>query len=148
MRSAKAPVDQRRRDDGEHQLIDHEGLQRNGRGIVGIRRRAHAVQEQVLKISDEAIAGTKSQAEPDNAPNDGHDGHHGKALHHGGQYIFPAHQAAVKQRQPGPGHQQNQRRTDQHPRVIGVAAGRGYLVLEVRNLLRSNGLSAGYQTTE
>ncbi len=98
----KGAGDQRRSDDGEHQLIDHEGLQRNGRGIVRIGRRADAMQKEVLKISDEAVAGAEGETEADNAPNHGHDGHHGKALHHGGQNIFLANQAAVKQRQTGP----------------------------------------------
>jgi len=41
IRSAKAR-DQGGRDDGEHQLVDHERLQRNGSGIVGVGLRANS----------------------------------------------------------------------------------------------------------
>ena len=39
------PRDQRGRDNGEHQLVDHEGLLGNGGGVIGIGRGAHVVQE-------------------------------------------------------------------------------------------------------
>ena len=45
----KRAGDQRRRDNGEHQLIDHEGLLRDGGGIIGIGRGAHAMQEQCAR---------------------------------------------------------------------------------------------------
>ena len=37
--------DERRRDDGEHQLVDHEGLVGNGGGVIRIGGGADAVQE-------------------------------------------------------------------------------------------------------
>ena len=42
----EGPADERRSDDGKHQLVNHEGLQRNSGGVGGLRRGADAVQEQ------------------------------------------------------------------------------------------------------
>jgi hypothetical protein len=51
--------------------------------------------------------------------------HHGERLHHRPQDVLLAHQAAIKQRQTRPAHQQNQRRARQHPRVIARRLRRG-----------------------
>ena len=45
-------------------------------------------------------------------------GHHGEALHHGGQHILLAYQAGVEERQPRAGHHEHQRRAGQHPGVV------------------------------
>ena len=66
-------------------------------------------------------------------PQHGDERHHGEALHHGGQHVLLAHQAAIEQRQPGAGHHQHQRGADQHPGVVGRAFGVGDLLLQLRN---------------
>ena len=52
----KSAGDQRRRDDGEHQLVDHEGLLRNGCGVVGVGCGAHSAQKDMAEAADEAVA--------------------------------------------------------------------------------------------
>ena len=52
----KRAGNQRRRDDGEHELIDHERLVGNGGGVERVRFGAHAAQEQVAQVADERVA--------------------------------------------------------------------------------------------
>ena len=113
--------DQRRRDDGEHELIDHVGLLRNGGGVIGIGRRADAVQEQVAQVADERRAFAERQAVADHGPQHGDHRHQDEAVHHGAEHVLAPHQAAVKQRQAGAGHHQDQRGADQHPGVVAGA---------------------------
>ena len=122
-------ANQRRRDDGEHQLIDHEGLLRDGGRVVRVRSGAYSAQEGVLESSEEAIARPEAQAVPDDRPQHCDDCHHGETLHHGGQNILLAHQSAIEQRQAGAGHQQDQRCAGQHPGVISGTLGIGDLLL-------------------
>ena len=117
----KGAGDQRRGDDGEHELVDHEGLLGNGGGVVGVGAEGDAAQEEVLKAADEAVAVAKGQRVADDGPENGDQAHHGEALHHGAEDVLAAHQAAVEERQAGAGHQQHQGGGDQHP---GVVAGR------------------------
>ena len=112
---------QRRGDDGEHQLVNHKGLMRNRARVVCIRRAADAVQEQVSKIADERRSLAKRQAVTHHAPNNRHQSHHDEALHHGGEHVLLAHQPAVKQRQTRSGHHQDQGGADQHPGVVAGA---------------------------
>ena len=86
--SAKAPVDERGSNDGEHQLVNHVGLQGNGGRVVGIGLRTDAVQEHVLQAADKAIPRAETQAIANQSPKNGDDGHHGEALHHGGQNVL------------------------------------------------------------
>ena len=58
----KRARDKGRRDDREHELVDHVGLLRNGCGIVGVRRAADVVQEQIAQIADERQAFPERQA--------------------------------------------------------------------------------------
>ncbi len=53
--------DERRGDDGEHELVDHEGLLGNGGGVVGIGRERDAAQEEVLEAADEGVAVAEGQ---------------------------------------------------------------------------------------
>ena len=102
---------------------------------------AHAAQKDVLKAADEGVAVAEGQRVADNRPEDGDQPHHGEALHHGAQDVLPAHQAAVEQRQAGPGHQQHQRGRDQHPCVIAGHLGILHGLLEGGDLgLRDGGL--------
>ena len=49
----KCAGDERRRDDGEHELVDHVGLLGNGGGVVGVGRERDAAQKEVLEAADE-----------------------------------------------------------------------------------------------
>ena len=60
--------DERRRDDREHELVDHVGLLRDGGGVVGIGSGADAVQEQIAQIADERRAFAERQAVADDGP--------------------------------------------------------------------------------
>jgi hypothetical protein len=121
----KGAGDQRRGDDGEHELVDHEGLLGDGGGVVGVRRDADAAQEEVLKASDEGVAMAEGQRVADNGPENGDQAHHGEALHHGAQDVLLADQAAVEERQTGSGHQQDQGGGGQHPGVVAGGLGVG-----------------------
>ena len=67
------------------------------------------------------VAGVEGQAVADDRPDDADDRHQDEALHHRGQHVLAAHQAAVEQRQSRPGHHQHQRRAGEHPGgVAGV----------------------------
>jgi len=104
----KGAGDQRRGDDGEHQLVDHEGLLGNGGGVVGVGGERNAAQEEVLEAADEGRAVAEGQRVAHDSPENGDQAHHGKALHHGGEDVLLAHQAAIEQSEAGPCHQQNQ----------------------------------------
>ena len=60
-----------------------------------------------METANETVARPECQTVPDQSPQDGNNGHHGKALHHGSQHILLAHQSAVEEGQAGPGHQEN-----------------------------------------
>jgi hypothetical protein len=57
----KSAGDKRRSNDGEHELVDHEGLLGDGATVVGIGRQTHAAEEDVLKAADDAVARSKGQ---------------------------------------------------------------------------------------
>ena len=100
---------------------------------------ADAAQKEVLEAADERVAVAEGQRIADDGPEDGDQAHHGEALHHGAEDVLLAHQAAVEERQAGAGHQQHQRRGDQHP---GVVAG-GLRVLD--GLLEGGDLGLRYR---
>ena len=121
----KCAGDERRGDDGEHELVDHEGLLGNGGGVVGIGSEGDAAQEEVLEAADEPVAVTEGQRVADDGPEDGDQAHHGEALHHGAEDVLFADQAAVEEGQSGAGHEQDEGGGDQHPGVVagGLSAG-------------------------
>ncbi len=125
----KCAGDQGRRDDGEHELVDHVGLLGNGGGVVGVRGERDAAQEGVLEAADKHVAVAEGQRVADNGPENCDQAHHGEALHHGAENVFAAHQAAVEERQAGAGHQQHQRGRGEHPGVVagGLSALDGLL---------------------
>jgi hypothetical protein len=131
--------DQRRGDDGEHQLVDHEALLGDGAAVVGIGIEADAAQEGVLQSADEAVARAEGQRVADHGPENGDQAHHGEALHHGAEDVLAAHQAAIEKDQAGSGHHQDQGGRDQHPGIVagglGVMDGLG----ELGNLFLSGG---------
>ncbi len=86
--------------------------------VVGIHDVGHAFKEQMLKAANKSIAVPEGKRVSADGPDDGHQAHHGKALHHGAQDVLSAHQAAVEERQSRSCHQQDERRTGQHPCVV------------------------------
>jgi hypothetical protein len=121
----KCAGDERGRDDGEHQLVDHEGLERDGRRIVAVGLRTHAPQEDVVQATDEAVAGAEGEAVADNGPKDRNHGHHGKTLDHGSEDVLFAHQAAVEEREARSGHHQHECGAGEHPGVVSGGFGIG-----------------------
>ncbi|MNP13378.1 hypothetical protein D3C76_1056570 [compost metagenome] len=113
--------DQRRGDDGEGHLEGDEDAFREGRGQAIHRQ---AIEEGLVQTTDEGAevgytffhAGRiEGQAVTVNDPQDADQRGDGEALHHHRQHVLGAHHAAVEQRQAGNGHQQHERRRDQHP---------------------------------
>ena len=119
-------ADQRRRDDRKHHLEQHETLLRNRRGVIGVGRAADVLEQEILvRVSKERVAFAKGHAVAVNHPQRRYDRHENQAVSHGRKDVFAPHQAAIKQDQPGRGHHQHQRGTDQQPRVVsGVDGGR------------------------
>jgi len=122
--------DERRRDDGKHELVDHVGLLGDGGGVVGVGSEADAAQEDVFEAADEGVAVAEGEGVAADRPEDGDEAHHGKALHHGGKDVFAPYEAAVEERETGAGHEENERGRDKHPGVVCVPLGRLDLLLE------------------
>ena len=116
--------DQGRRDDSEHQLVDHEGLLGNGRGIVGIGCCAHVIQEGEVQISNDWRRTTERQAVADEGPQHRNDSHQDKAVHHGAEDVFATDQAAVEEGEPRAGHHEDQRGAGEHPGIVARTLGR------------------------
>ena len=113
--------DEGRRDDGEHHLVDHEGLMGDGGGVAGIGLQADAVQADPGQAADQAVdVRPEGDAVSPQDPLDTDDGHQDEALHDGSQHVVPSDHPAVEQRQAGRGHHEHQRGRGEHPR--GVAA--------------------------
>jgi len=118
--------DQRRRNDREHHLIGDMYQQRNARRRRR-RRKRNAVQERHVEIADDA-AGTAGEAQriTHGEPDDGGPAHRHEGLHHDGQNVPPAHQAAVKERQSR-SHQHHQAAAKQHKAgIAGIDIGHRY----------------------
>src|SRR6185437_9353393 len=126
--------DERRGNDGEHQLVDHEGLEGDGGGVVGVRRQADRVEKQMVQAADEGGSGVKREAVGEDGPENGDDGHHGDALHEDGQNVLAAHQTAIEKREAGAGHHQHERGADQHPGIVCRGLGLRDLRLKLGNL--------------
>ncbi len=117
----------------KHHLVNHESHLRNRGGVIRIRVDSHAAQESMLKIPDKRTASAEGQAIADQRPQHADQRHQCEALHHDGQHVFLAYQAAVEQSQSRPGHHQHQRGADQHPRVVcGRLRGSHFLVQLVK----------------
>jgi hypothetical protein len=121
---------QARRDDRKHQLIDHESLRRDRCRIVRVGSRTHSAQEEVMESAYKARARTERQAVAHQSPQHGDNGHHGKALHHGGEHVLLANESAIEKGQSGTRHHENQSGTREHPGVVGRTFRVGYLLLE------------------
>ena len=94
----KGAGDQSRRDDGEHGLVNHEGLVRDGFGIRLERLGPHPHEAQVIQVADEvAHIGAKGQAIPVKGPENPDHSQQDKVLHEGCQDIFGPHHAAIEQ---------------------------------------------------
>src|SRR5579863_64198 len=112
------PGNQRGRDHGEHELIDHVGQMGYGGGIIGVGIGSNAVQERVFQAADERYAFAEDEAVADQSPDHGDQTHQQEAVHHGGEHVLAPDEAAVEKGEPGTGHQQHQGRARQHPGVI------------------------------
>ena len=77
---------------------------------------SNAIQAEVAQVTDEAAQVLPiRQAKPAEDPDDGHDTQGDEALHHDGEHVLAAHQAAVEERQAGR-HDEDKRCADQHKR--------------------------------
>ncbi len=115
---------QSRRDHGKHTLENHE----NDFGNVARsqRRRRYAVQHHFIETADHAACGspakrgseyeTVTECHPQNTTY----ADDKQALHNDAQYVFLAHQPAVKQGDTGNGHQQDEDGSDDHPRRVAA----------------------------
>ncbi len=126
----KGAGNQSRSNNRKHQLIDHEGLLRNGVGISRIRRQRHPMQEKMIESADETISFTKAQAVSAHRPQHRHHGHEDETLHHGGKHILLPYQSPVEKRETRPGHHQYQGRAGEHPGVVCGTLGPGRLLLQ------------------
>ena len=114
----KGPGYKRGGDDGEHELVDHERLVRDGGGVIRLWGGTDAIQEQVAEVAEEGVTFREGEAIANECPEDGDQTHQREGMHDGGKHILAADQTAIEQRKPGPGHHQDQGCADQHPGVI------------------------------
>ena len=63
----KRAGDERRSDDGKHQLIDHERGQGNGGRVGRVGRRADSAQKQMMKSADKPVPEPKHKLKPTKA---------------------------------------------------------------------------------
>jgi hypothetical protein len=106
--------DERRGDDGEHALEDHEDHVRQvgGDGLVGLH--AHAGQGQEVQAADKAVdVRSEGQGIAPEHPDQGNDADGGETLHHGAESVFGAGHARVEQGQPR-GHEHDQGGADDY----------------------------------
>jgi hypothetical protein len=104
--------DQRRGDDGEHALVDHEHCLGNGRGVVGTWFRGYAVESEPGKITDKAADRRPERHRVTKIdPFDRDQRDHEQALHDRAQHVLTPDHACIKKRQAG-SHEQHQSRRD------------------------------------
>ena len=100
-----AADDQCRCDDCESHLEQHK----EGFGdITSDRITTDAGQHHLAEISNQGASFAKSQAVPDDEPQDRGDAGNRKTLHQNREHVLGAQQTAVKERQPGQRHEQHQ----------------------------------------
>ena len=80
--------DQRGRDDGEHELIDHVRQLRYGACVIGVRIGSNAVQERIFQPADKRKPFAEHQAVADKSPDHRDQAHHDEAVHHGRENIL------------------------------------------------------------
>ncbi len=133
-------ADQRRRNDCEHALIDHPGGVRDGLRVLA-RRATDLAQKGEAKAAEEWCPRVKRQAVADDGPHDAHHRHQDEALHHRGQNVLAAHQAAIKERESGSGHHEHERGAGEHPRRVAAAHLPGFVNLDaaIRRRRRRSG---------
>jgi len=119
--------DERRGDDGEHQLVDHVGLLWDGRHVEVERVDdvGDAPEKEMFEASDEGVAMPEGQRIAADGPDHRHQTHHGEALHHGAKDVLLADQPTIEEGQAGAGHQQDQGRGGEHPSVVARRLGCG-----------------------
>ncbi len=128
----KGSDDQRRRDDGEGELEQHED---QGRNRPGHALRRNARQADMSEATDEGAhrhhaglhAGrVEGQTVAVDDPQDRHQGGDPKAGHQHREHVLGPHQAPVEQGQAGQSHEQHQSAGHDHPGgVAGIDGGEG-----------------------
>ena len=119
----------RRRNYRKHALECRKGKQRHRCGIFFVRsgEKRHIGKPCPAQAADNAVnIRPKGKAEAEQHPLHAYHCHNKKALHNCCQYVFAAHHAAVKKRQPRC-HQHYKRSTYQYPRrVAGINCRRSF----------------------
>ena len=119
------PDDQRRRDDGEHQLIHRKYILRNPVGIIGVGHAIDALEEEIFRSTEkrtvEALA--ENQAVAESPPEDRDQTGATQALRHDGKDVLRADEATVEKGETRQGHEENQRGTRHHPGIVAGTSG-------------------------
>src|SRR5581483_3287750 len=118
-------------DDGEHELIDHKGLDWDCCSVVRIWSGPNASKKEILKSPKETVTCSEREAVTEERPQHGNYSHQRKALHHRCQHVFLTNQPAIEQSQPRPSHHEHQRRADKHPGVVSRTFSIRHLLLKL-----------------
>ncbi|MCG3777156.1 MAG: hypothetical protein JW395_4032 [Nitrospira sp.] len=126
----ESPGDERRGNNGKHHLVGDVHVERNsgtGRG----RSEGDAVQERQVEIADHpSHIARETERITEGKPYNGGPAHRHIGLHHDGQNIFAADQAAIKEGKSGR-HKHDQAAAQQHEGgIAGVEVGHDGLPLE------------------
>ncbi len=116
-------ANQRRRDDGEHQLEEEERQEGHCGRVHVIGCDAHPSQSNPVQVADDAphIAAVR-EAEAHEHPNDGHDAHGDEALHHDRQHVSMPNESTIEERQAR-GHEEDECGTEEDESgVCGIHA--------------------------
>jgi hypothetical protein len=107
--------DERRRDDGKHELVGEEEYEGHGARIVRAGGRAYLVQrEMVADVANDAVhAGAEGKTEAAEYPDNGNDAHGDETLHHDSEHVLAPHEAAVEEGESRR-HEADQSRTEQY----------------------------------
>jgi hypothetical protein len=111
--------DERGGDDREGALVGEEEDARDG----PLRLETHPAQHQMGETAREVGPGGEGERVSGKRPGEAHEAQSGDAHHHRIEGILAAHHAAVEEGESG-GHQQNQRRGDEHPGGVGCVQSR------------------------
>ena len=114
--------DQRRRNDGKHQLIHRKDILRDPVRVIIVRSRADAVQKSKFESADERRPTRKNERIAHDPPKDRHQACDAETLGQNRQDVLRADEPAIKERQPRQGHEKHERGARHHP---GIMAGAG-----------------------
>jgi hypothetical protein len=109
------PRDQRRGDDGEHELEGAEGQRGDCQGeVAGVAGKGEfgvgdVLEADEVEVADELPAVAEGQAEADHGPQHADEAHGEEVLHEHAEYVLGPDHSAVEEGQAR-GHEQHQRR--------------------------------------